>query len=277
MRLATRVRTRAIKSLASGARMLARVQKSLLALPLLLRDEETEAELCKSYYAQAEMYREESYLASGLFPFESRMLKQFFPPPPARLLLPGAGGGRELRALREAGYCVEAFDANPVLVGKSGANIRLATVGEWAPTGATYDGVFTGWALWTHLLRQRDRLTALRGFRQSCPSGPVLLSFWRMEKVLDHLEQQCRPEILRATQHDGLLRALANALGREPTERGTVFSTSGFFAHLVSEAELVEECERTGYRLAYYERNGSRYPHAIVVPEDSRGQPKTRI
>ena len=211
----------------------------------------------------------------GLYPFEARALEAFFPLPPARLLLPGAGAGRELFALRELGYDVDAFDAAPSLVeaacARGGPNaVRLCDVSTWseetlrAATPQRYDGVFSGWGLWTHLVHRVERLEALAAFRRVCPTGPVLLSFWRREQVFNVEEdaplQDSDARWMRA------LRLLRGRLHRDARpEPGTMWR-AGMFAHLVSERELVEEAAETGYRVAHYERDASRFPSAVLVP-----------
>src|SRR4051794_9728091 len=45
-----------------------------------------------------------------LFAWETAAIGRFFPPAPARLLIGGAGGGREAFALAERGYEVVAFE-----------------------------------------------------------------------------------------------------------------------------------------------------------------------
>ncbi len=52
----------------------------------------------------------------GLFAWESTAIERFFPAPPARILIGGAGGGREAWALFELGYDVCAFEPSEVLV-----------------------------------------------------------------------------------------------------------------------------------------------------------------
>ena len=48
--------------------------------------------------------------ARGLFPWEDAWFQMALPQPPATILVPGAGGGREVLALRERGYTVFGFD-----------------------------------------------------------------------------------------------------------------------------------------------------------------------
>jgi hypothetical protein len=52
---------------------------------------------------------------SYLFPWEEKIVEEYFPPPPARLLIGAAGGGREALALARMGYQVLAFEPVPQL------------------------------------------------------------------------------------------------------------------------------------------------------------------
>lgn len=241
----------------------------------------------EAYYGASSAYTRPEAQRAGLYPFEERALSAWFPQPPARLFLPGAGGGRGVLALLDRGYEVDALEPSPVLVDairlaliargagvRAGeVSVRRATLEEWAevPVGH-YDGVFTGWGMWSHILRREDRLAALRAFRAVCPRGPVLLSFWRRERVFDPEErfaaadsEEERSPLERRAQAftRGFLRR--RLLRLPPVEPGTVWR-AGLFVHCVSEAELSEEAAVAGYRLEYYERDGSRYPNAVLVP-----------
>src|SRR5204863_8381274 len=60
-------------------------------------------------YASASDYDpESSSFRAYLFPWEERVVERFFPAPPARVLVGGAGSGREAFALVERGYEVTA-------------------------------------------------------------------------------------------------------------------------------------------------------------------------
>lgn len=238
----------------------------------------------EAYYSATSTYTGREAQRAGLYPFEERALAAWFPQPPARLFQPGAGGGRELLALLDRGYEVDALEPSPALAeamrralterGRGAeASIRRATLEEWAeaPVGH-YDGIFAGWGMWSHILCREDRLAALRAFREVCPRGPVLLSFWRRERVFDPEERVAAPDLeedrspleRRAQRFTrGFVRR--RLLGLPPVEPGTVWR-AGLFVHCVSEAELAEEAAAAGYRLAHYERDGSRYPNAVLIP-----------
>src|SRR5262249_12647335 len=58
----------------------------------------------RSYHPESPAFRR------GLFSWEEKAVGTYFPRPPARLLIGGAGGGREALALAEKGYEVTAFE-----------------------------------------------------------------------------------------------------------------------------------------------------------------------
>jgi hypothetical protein len=254
-------------------RGLGRAERLARALPLAVFDSpDVEAASSNEHYDEVRRYRRTDDQRAGLFPYEARALEEHFPGPPARILVPGAGAGRELLALLARGYDARGFDPVPSMVraakaalGRDADRIVCASVQTWrAGEGAPFDGVLAGWTMWTHLVRAADRLETLRSFRRACPHGPVLLSFWRAEPVLDPLE---------AADKDGGGRIEAwmrtwvrqRLFGLPPLEPGTGWE-AGMWVHYASERELRAEADRTGYRLAFYERNGSRFPNAVLVP-----------
>src|SRR5262249_34872561 len=154
----------------------------------------------------------------GLFPFEARAIECYFPPPPARLFVPGAGAGRELLALRARGYLVHGLEPVPAL--RQAAErflppLRSKSIqeGARAPEGC-FDGIVVGWCLWGHLTAQADRLAVLEAFRKVCPNGPVLLSFFHHSAFYDPLE--CAESALNLRPvPEGRLRNFTRKLLRE--------------------------------------------------------------
>jgi hypothetical protein len=264
------------RALGFAHRQVGRIDRLMPELALtFFGDAEVERDGLLSNYGARTAYVSEANQALGLYPFEARAIEAYFPKPPAKILLPGAGAGREAFALRSAGYEVDAFDASPALVdaacarGGAGA-VRLSELERWidegTENGQPFDAIFTGWALWTHLVHRKDRLAALAGFRRVCPKGPVLLSFWRREKVFDleetGIDKGASSRLQRLLQR---ARTLVKRDIEAEGEEGTVWR-GGMFAHLVSEHEIVEECDGAGYRVAHYERDGSRFPNAVLIP-----------
>jgi hypothetical protein len=133
--------------------------------------------------------------ALGLQPWEQELLAPPFPPA-GRVLLGGAGGGREAIALLDRGYDVIAFDpaddlvraGAPAVAERGGTLLRAsyddvvrAASGAASPLtehlDAPIDGVLFGWGSLSHVIADADRLALLRAVRSLAPRAPVALSF----------------------------------------------------------------------------------------------------
>lgn len=132
------------------------------------------------------MYRDEEYIMRGLFSWEQMAVHRYFKGC-KRLLLIGAGTGREVLALMRQGYQVDGFECNARL--REHANGLLARNG-FAPgiqpaapntcpdTGRKYDGLIVGWGAYTHVRPRETRTAFLKGLRTLVDAGaPILLSF----------------------------------------------------------------------------------------------------
>lgn len=149
-------------------------------------------------YARTPVYNaSSSAFRQGLFNWEADLVARVFPPAPARVLLGGAGGGREAFALAGRGYEVVAFDPSPalaesmaahapasggvrVLVGRYEDLPRLATPsGTVVDLGAErpFDAALFGWTSFSHLRHRRDRVRALSVMAE-VTNGPVAVSFF---------------------------------------------------------------------------------------------------
>jgi hypothetical protein len=136
---------------------------------------------------------------TGLFPWEARAIARHFPPPPARILIGAAGGGREALALAEQGYAVTACEPAQRLavsmrlqIGSS-YQLRVFTGRyEGLPfvetldeprqrvdlrTLGPFDAVILGWASLSHLRTDDQAVAALRALG-SLTAGPLLVSYF---------------------------------------------------------------------------------------------------
>lgn len=138
----------------------------------------------------------------GLFEWESEWFENDLPDPPARLLVGGAGAGREVKVLIKKGYYIVAFDPAARYVEKAkqenteknclayltGSYEDLlnehsgnSTMNQAVHTYGPYDAVILGWGSFTHISETHMRVALLQKLKQLCPQGPVLISFWMRE------------------------------------------------------------------------------------------------
>jgi len=208
----------------------------------------------------------------GLAPWELRLLEHPEVPRHGRVLLAGAGGGRELSALAARGYHVYAFEptaallagaravasrsAGSVCVLGSYADMTLAVDGRGplASAPAPFDLVYFGWGSFTHVTRPSEQLAILSAARALGPRAPLLLSFWLRRPVADSKTERFRRRVRSVLGHLGAVRPLD----------GVIFHHGPGFAYQFTPAELEELARRAGYRVALLSDEG--FPHALLVP-----------
>lgn len=208
-----------------------------------------------------------------LFNWEQRAVERFFPPPPARVLIGGVGGGREAFALAELGYEVVAFDPSRQLVdtmltrcgevsrivpliggyaelpnlrdARTGVGVDLSTFGH-------FDAGILGWASYSHLRSEAEREHTLTEF-QNRVQGPVLVSFFHDGSNAD-----------KAPKPRRLRRWLPGKFNRDP---GNAFSVHVGFYHRVSHERLNQTAARCGLGVLYVtsEENAESWPHAVLI------------
>ena len=241
----------------------------------------------------AAMYAElPSYLPGGsrfrtdLFGWEERVLASPEFPRAGRILLGGAGPGRELAALVERGFEVVAFDpclpfteAARSLVPRDRAEVVCASyddlvaavAGRGGPLGpsvarAPFDAIVLGWGSLSHVMPAASRLELFRALRRLAPRAPVLASFLLVSDPA-HLgpgKQRFR---------DGLRRAFATLGAPGRSEKNDHFlARAGFFSYLTP-GEVARLAKDSGYEVSILDE--SPYPHALLVPVGLTGGPKS--
>jgi hypothetical protein len=205
-----------------------------------------------------------------LFNWEAEAIASAFPDPPGRVLIGGAGGGREAFALAARGYQVVAFEPSADLArsmlqhAPAGISIE-ALIGRYedlpwltsAATGARLDvrlqspfaAALLGWASFSHLRTATARVAALRGVGE-LTSGPVVLSFYTR-----------RP---RPVPPSGLWHRLAEALGIR--FEGDLFTPYVGFYHLSAPDELADEVRDAGLEIVHgsFDERDGRWPYLVV-------------
>lgn len=215
----------------------------------------------------------------GLFTWEREGLGRPEWPERGRVLVGGAGGGRELVALASRGYAVRGFDPVPSLAAacaKECADLPDASClqGSYADllealrTGSgplaalaaepPFDAVLLGWGSLAHVTDPACAEALLGATRRLAPSGPVFTSFYIAEEG----------RVRRAG--DRLLRIFAalGAPGHRP--RGGYFRPNAGFLMTCKPEEVVSLAERHGYRVAAISV-ALPQPWAMLVPEGGPG------
>jgi hypothetical protein len=226
-----------------------------------------------------ETYQPSSSMFRGyLFPWEENAVTAYFPQPPARVLIGGAGGGREVLALAEMGYEVVAFEPSAVLTAAmavrvaKGLNTRVyrasyedmpwlfpARPGE--PCGSLeaepdFDAAILGWGSYSHLRTEEQRIRTLSSFAHHV-RGPILVSFYQFAS--NKMASKARTERVR------------RLLKIEPGDRFSVYIG---FTHDVSAGELTTVAERSGLSIVHLNEDSrdTNWPHAVLCPIDPAGQ-----
>jgi len=211
----------------------------------------------------------------GLFDWERELLAQPIVPSHGRVLLGGAGGGRETVALHELGYEVFAFEPAGELV-RAGAAAVEALPGATITQGSyddlvraargernalstvftsRFDVVILGWGSISHVMEDADRVAILHAMRSVAPNAPLLVSFDEpavLEKPGGALDRTRR--MLRR------FFALIGAPGRV-REGDRFVSWAGFFRESTA-AEMEALARDAGYQVAFI---GTRPGRAILV------------
>ncbi len=212
----------------------------------------------RQYLAWVE-YRDPAYNRSGLSTWEASVADRFFTGRRS-LLLTAAGGGREVLALLERGFAVEAFECSPGLVEagnrlleESGweAAIELSPPDRLPAAAGQHDGAIVGWGAYMHVPRRAARIAFLRDIAARLPAGgPVLLSFYtRPGDTVAYRTIAATANLFRRLRFD-----------RDRVERGDTLSKT--FDHHFTEAEVRAEIEAAGLEMIHFAR--APYPHAVA-------------
>ncbi len=266
-RLAVRI-VRASLVVDRAQRLFDRVRSTLVAR--FASDEFLEAYNDLAYRRHADYVVGSGRFRAELFHWEEDMAARNFPPPPCRLLVGGAGGGREVYAWARLGYQIVAFEPSRALArsiaaesaGDPGIGVWLGRY-EGLPClqelegGATVDvaalgpfaAVVLGWPTYSHIRRRSVRVATLARLG-ALTDGPVALSFF-LDKQRD----------LRAT---GTLQRLTRRLGI--SRPGDTFSPHIGFHHWSTEEEIGAEIREAGLTIvdASYDDRDGRWPWIVA-------------
>lgn len=218
-------------------------------------------------FDHSQFYSSNTHNRSGFFEWEQQTLDRFFRPG-SRVLVAGAGGGREVLALRKSGFEAEGFECSLPLVKASqeifeelgDPDYLVHCPADCVPVGpATYDALIVGWTVYTHIPTRGRRIRFLQALRQrALPDAPLLISFF----------------VRRASSSDDVLVyrvarfwSFFSRARKEPLEIGDHISYARY-AHWFTERELAEELRAAGFRVAHFVEQGE-FGYAVGVAEDA--------
>ncbi len=118
----------------------------------------------------------------GLWAIEGELVRRFFPPPPARILDVGCGGGRTTIALDRLGYEVTGIDVSASLLSAARArhadlDLRLMDVRSLDCGDATFEGALFSYNGIDNLYPQEARLAGMREIHRVLrPGGTFIFS-----------------------------------------------------------------------------------------------------
>jgi SAM-dependent methyltransferase len=203
-------------------------------------------------------YTDAAWTRSGLFDWERESVERFFPEG-GRVVVTGAGGGREVLALRGMGFDATGFEPNAALVEAGRAvlaedghegRLDLLERDAFPPGQSGLDGVVVGWGSY-HFIAGRERRAAfLRDVHAALrPGGVVLLSFFT--------RADGDPQAATITRVANAVRAVRRG---ERLELGDDLRPQ--FAHRFTVDEIRTELQACGFEVLHDAREP--YGHAVA-------------
>ena len=212
------------------------------------------------HFGGSQFYTSQEHNLGGFLEWEAPAINRYFRKG-SRVLVAGAGAGREVLALRQAGFEAEGFECSEHLVSASESLFtqRGQTGGivlcdpDSVPSGAaTYEGLVVGWGAYTHIPTRSRRVAFLQSLRQrALPHSPLLVSFFARlnhEKLVYRTAMLCR-SVFRARE--------------DRVEVGDCLEW-GRYVHRFTRADLEGELKSAGFETVDYEEQ-STTPHAIGI------------
>lgn len=208
-------------------------------------------------------YHTEDHNRKGLTAWEARAITNYFVAR-RRLLVAGAGGGRELLALCQLGYEPDGFECHPELAAVARkllqgdgftAEVELVARDKWPKNKKQYDGLIIGWGAYMLIQERKNRVAFLEAMRARVPANaPLLLSFFHRS-----------PEARRFKIIVFVGNILRRIRRKKLLEVGDSLAPN--FVHLFTKSELKVELKQAGFDLVFYDT--AEYGHAVALAADT--------
>lgn len=216
-------------------------------------------------YSESQYFASSDHNISGLFDWEKAAVERYFRPG-SRVLVAGAGGGREVLALCNAGFDAEGFECSLPLIQASqktlsqllGVSRVVHCPADAAPEGPrVYEGIIVGWTAYTHIPTNARRILFLQALRRrTLPQSPVLISF---------LIQSSNGNNDLAIHRAARFFQLFFDRRRDPLELGDHVSF-GRYLHFFTHDEIQGELSSSGFRVVHYSEE-SDFGHLVGIAD----------
>lgn len=219
-------------------------------------------------FDQSQFYSSKDHNRSGFFEWEQEMLDRFFRRG-SRVLVAGAGGGREVLALRKSGFEAEGFECSMPLIeasrrifdeqGESSYLIHCPP--DCVPAGpAVYDALIIGWTVYTHIPTRTRRILFLEAIRKrALQRAPILISFFVRSSLSGDDAM-----VYRISRWCSFL-----SLPRKGTSEVGDHIRFGRYVHSFTQDEVSEELRAAGFRVAHFAESGD-LGYAVGIAEDAQ-------
>lgn len=172
------------------------------AMILLISPDQREQVTWARYSKQGQTYQAEgNTFKRGLFEWEQRLFSHTAFPTSGRILIGGAGGGREADHFLKHGYQVVAFEpsdlcdslktwasADPAcFVEKISYQQFTQVLGTNSPLFQSFDAIVVGWGSFAHILEDSPREAFLLACKKQYPAAPIALSYLARSSVPSRL------------------------------------------------------------------------------------------
>jgi hypothetical protein len=218
------------------------------------------------HFGKSRFYRSTEHNLSGFFNWEAPLLERHIRQG-SRILVAAAGAGREILALRKAGFYAEGFECNLPLV-SAGQEIfeRLGEANHIIPCAAdsvppgpqTYDALIIGWSAYTHIPTKIRRISFLQALRQrAVPGSPLIVSFFTRNE---------HSPIENVVYRTGATVRFLLRGRKEPLEPGDHLEWSRY-VHRFTRGELEAELRSAGFSVAHYGEDSETSAYAVGYAE----------
>ena len=216
------------------------------------------------FYDDDAMYQDEAYNRSGFWDWEAQAIAKHFSSS-SKILVAGAGGGREIYALHKSGYQADGFECNSSFVEfannflreeEINSQVKLAPRDSCPNGDRIYNGLIVGWGAYTNIQGRQHRIDFLKQMRSQTTGGeiPILLSFFpRQNKILTY-------KIIATVGN------MIKTLRLSPKiELGDSLLPHRIFVHYFTQSEIKSELREAGFKLIEY--SDKEYGYAIGLAD----------